>query len=213
MANSFEPMFGAAKTPGHGQGAAALNWVDALAGQHGFSADARFGLTPQDAAAMAEDARQAEHDAQIAQALAQAEENGRKSALAELEEEGRVAGKLGLSLSRMDEAMHEQLASRLAETVCALCEAAMAPLAIDKTALQKRCIDAAGMVGDGIIDASLRLHPEDIALLDTDFAATWHIVPDPDQERGSVQFDMAEGAVRDGPAQWRLALREALGLC
>jgi hypothetical protein len=38
-------------------------------------------------------------------------------------------------------------------------------------------------------------------------------VPDPLLERGSVVFDMAEGAVVDGPGEWIAALREALGLC
>lgn len=189
------------------------SWIDVLAAQTGFSADNRYGLSSADAAAQAMELAQAEQDAALAEALAKAEQRGREAALAEMEAEGKLAGRLALKLKRMDEAMQEQLATRLAETVCALCEATLAPLATDPAALQKRCVDAAGMVGEGIIDASLRLHPADIALLDPGFASTWHIVPDVGLERGSVQFDMAEGAVRDGPAQWRLALREALGLC
>jgi flagellar assembly protein FliH len=89
----------------------------------------------------------------------------------------------------------------------------MAPYAIDPASLQRRCVAAAARVGEGIIDASLRLHPADIALLDRGFASTWHIVPDAGLERGSVVFDTAEGAIEDGPAQWRMALDEALLQC
>lgn len=213
MANTFEPLFGGASAGFAPAPAAPASWIDALSAQSGFAADNRFGLSPADAAAQALELAQAEQDAALAEALAAAEQRGREAALAEMEAEGRIAGSLALKLKRLDEAMQEQLATRLAETVCALCEATLAPLATDPAALQKRCVDAAGMVGEGIIDASLRLHPDDISLLDPGFAATWHIVPDAALERGSVQFDMAEGAVRDGPAQWRLGLREALGLC
>lgn len=214
MASSFEPLFG-----GGDSGAAAAaspgpsNWIDALSGQSGFSADARFGGSQPDPAALAREHAQAQLDAAMAETIAAAEQRGREAALAEMAEEGRIAGTLSLALARLDDAMQDQLSTRMAETVCALCEATMAPMVLDPDALQKRCVDAAGMVGEGIIDASLRLHPDDIALLDKGFAATWHILADPDLERGSVQFDMAEGAVRDGPAQWRMALREALGLC
>ncbi len=208
MASSFEPLFGG----GDAAQAAPASWIDALSSRAGFSTDSRFGLSPADADLLAREQAQAEQDAALAEVIAEAEQRGREAALAEMEAEGQIARTLALKLKRMDDSMQEQLSTRLAETVCALCEATLAPMALDPDALQKRCVDAASLVGEGIIDASLRLHPDDIALLDPGFAATWHIVGDAGLERGSVQFDMAEGAVRDGPAQWRLALREALGL-
>lgn len=119
---------------------------------------------------------------------------------------------LTMALARLDEGLGEQLATRLAAVVAALCEATMAPFAIDPDALQRRCIAAAGLVGEGMLDATLRLNPADIALLDRGFASTWHLLPDASLERGTLVFDTDAGAIEDGPGQWRAALAEALGV-
>lgn len=178
-------------------------WLFAAQQQRGFTPDAHL-----HAGATAPDSEQSQHDA----AYAEGERAGRAAAMAEMEERTRAQSKLGAALARLDHSLAERLSGRLSETVLALCEATLAPLTTDPDALQRRCIAAAGAVGEGIIDASLRLHPDDIALLDPDFAATWHLVHDPELERGTIEFDMPEGAVRDGPEEWRSALREALGL-
>jgi flagellar assembly protein FliH len=188
------------------------SWLDALTARSGgFAPDARF--TPAiPAVAEAEPVAeplfdQAEVDAAYTQGVAA----GRAAVEAEIAARDQARTGLSLSLSQLDEALGEQLADRLAQTVMGLCQAAMAPYAIDPAMLQRRCIAAAGVMGEGIIDASLRLHPDDIDLLDRGFASTWHIEPDGALERGTLVFDMAEGAVEDGPAQWRAALAEALG--
>lgn len=211
MATSFEagispqftPLFAEARAVQAGPA-----WLSALSARGGFAPDLPF-VTP--SVAPVEGEREANEALACAHAAGLAE--GRLLAEAEFAIAAEARAALGASLTRLDEAMQQQLALRLAETVAALCEAALAPLAIDPEALQRRCINAAGMVGDGIIDASLRLHPDDIALLDPGFASTWHLVPDVALERGSVVLDMAEGAVVDGPGEWLGALREALGLC
>lgn len=205
MASSFEPLFAARAAPGATGGPA---WLSALSGRGGFSADLNFA-----GVASAPSDEQAETDAAIASAFARGEAHGRSMAVADMAEEADIRSSLSLSMTQLDEAMQQQLALYLAEAVAALCETALAPLVLDRAALERRCVTAAGMVGQGITDASLRLHPDDVALLDRSFAATWHILPDVDLERGTVVFDMAEGAVIDGPGEWRLALREALGLC
>ena len=203
MPSSFEPLFGgfAEADP------AAPGWLAALAGQQaGFAADARF--TP----GMVAESNQTLHDREeLEAAYAEGLAAGRAAAEAEMAAREEARQGLALAFARLDEELGEQLADRLAEVVAALCQATMAPYAIDPDALQRRCIAAAGMVGEGIIDASLRLHPDDIALLDRGFASTWHILPDPGLERGSVVFDMPEGSIEDGPAHWRAALAEALG--
>lgn len=212
MASSFEPLAGfAPATEAEAQSPArAQPWFAALAAGDGFQPDPRF--TGKATPPPPEPEKQPV-DAVLADALADAETRGREAALAEMASEGAARAALKLSFQRLDEQLLEQLAQRMAETVAALCETALAPLAVDKDALQRRCAAAAARLGDGMADATLRLHPEDIALLDEGFAASWTIVPAPEQERGTLVFDMAEGAVRDGPEEWRAALHEALGLC
>lgn len=216
MASSFEPLAGfAPAAPSSTPSAAdtqppAKPWFTALADCAGFQPDPRFAAP---VAPPAQGSAQAQADAVLADALADAERRGREAALEEMAGEGAARASLKLSFQRLDEQLHEQLAQRMAETVAALCEATLAPLALDADALQRRCLSAAACVGDGLADAVLRLHPDDIALLDTAFAADWTIAPSPQQARGTVVIDMAEGAVRDGPEEWHAALREALGLC
>lgn len=208
MANSFEPLAGFANA---GEAEAPVPWFAALSKGSGFQADSRFAAVierPPEPEPAAET-----HDAVVADMLADAEARGREAALAEMANEGAARAALKLSFQKLDARLNEQLAQRLAETVAALCETALAPLALDAEALQRRCAAAAALLGDGIAEAKLRLHPDDISLLDPDFAARWTVIPAAEQLRGTVNFDSAEGAVRDGPEEWRAAVREALGLC
>ncbi|MFB0613809.1 FliH/SctL family protein [Aurantiacibacter poecillastricola] len=210
MASSFEPLAGFAATAEADPPAPSRPWFEALATGNGFQPDPRFAEpTPPPPPEPA----QAELDAVLADAIADAERRGREAALSEMASEGAARAALKLSFQRLDENLREQLSTRLAETVAALCEATLAPMALDGDSLQRRCRSAAAQLGEGIGDASLHLHPDDIDLLDADFAREWPIVPAPGQERGTVVFQMPEGIVRDGPAEWRAALREALGLC
>jgi flagellar assembly protein FliH len=201
----FTPLFAPAPEAQPDDGPA---WLSALARRGGFAAGTQFS-----GAAEVPAAEEPAIDQALADAFARGEAHGRMVAQAELADLAEIRAGLTLSMAQLDETMQQQLAAHLAEAVAALCETALAPLVLDREALERRCVTAAGMVGDGIIDASLRLHPDDIDLLDRSFASTWHILPDVTLERGTVVFDMAEGAVIDGPGEWRNALREALGLC
>ncbi len=212
MANSFEPLanFAPAGSSTGDTLAPAKPWFAALCEGGGFQPDPRFAAP---VAPPPDDSAQAQADAVLADAIADAERRGREAALEEMASEGAARAALKLSFQRLDENLHEQLAQHMAETVAALCEATLAPLALDPNALQRRCLSAAALVGGEVSVVTLRLNPDDLALLDVDFAARWPITCDPELERGSVVFDTSEGVVRDGPEEWRLALREALGLC
>lgn len=210
MASSFEALAGFASAADTDTPPPARPWFEALAQGDRFHPDPRFSAASGQPAA---DPSPNEDDAILQDMLADAEARGRDAALAQMASEGAARAALKLSFQRIDEQLHEQLAQRMAETVAALCEATLAPLTLDRDALQRRCLAAAERIGSGITDATLRLHPDDIALLDPQFAADWTLVPMAELERGTVMFDMAEGAVRDGPGEWRAALQEALGLC
>ncbi|MCB2065234.1 MAG: flagellar biosynthesis protein [Erythrobacter sp.] len=208
MASSFEPLFAA--PPGGDRRAEPRSpaaWFNQLGEGGGFRPAARYSPSP----VAADEPDPA--DAIMADLLADAEARGRQAALAQMASEGAARAALKLSLQRLDEHLQQDLAMRLAETVALLCEATLAPLAIDAAALQARCTQAAACLKDDVAQARLRLHPDDVALLDAEFAASWTIDPDPRLERGTVHFDTADGALRDGPGEWRAALREALGLC
>ncbi len=149
--------------------------------------------------------------------LAIAFENGREQGLADA---AAAAGqsaverrRLGSGLRRMDEEMIERLGREMTETIAVLCEATLAPLALDRALLAKRCEKAAALLGARAAGQVLYLHPQDITELEEGFAANWDIKPDPELERGALRIETADGGISDGPAQWRASLAEGLGLC
>ena len=113
----------------------------------------------------------------------------------------------------LDEVLAEQLRQRLRDTVAALCESAIAPLALDEEALIHRIERAVALFSRADDERVIRLHPEDIALLSPRFAADWQVVPDPSLERGALRVESQGGGVEDGPELWRRAIAEALHQC
>lgn len=206
MASSFEPIFAGS---GHNTGQSGPSWLSALEARTGFAADPRFGSN----APPAQSAGDPALEQALAEAFAAGEKQGRGAVQVEVDQRDAALGKLQLAITRLDESLQRRLAANLAETVAALCEDTLMPFALDREALEHRCINAARLLGDSLMDSTLHMHPDDIDLLGRDFAATWHMMADPSLERGTVNFDTPEGAVLDGPAEWRAALREALGLC
>lgn len=118
-----------------------------------------------------------------------------------------------LALKKLDAAMQTDLADRLRETVIALCEAAIAPAALDPDGLTRRVEMAAAMLARAEDARVIRLHPEDLALIAARLPEDWHFEPDATLERGSVRVEGAAGGVEDGPEQWRIAIMEALRQC
>lgn len=147
----------------------------------------------------------------VAQAFADGEAAGRAAALAEAEQLARHQRALRLSFRALDETALEVLARELSDTVIALCDQTLADCAIDPDRLLERCQEAARRLGSGAGDAVLRLHPDDLAMLDDAALAGWQIAPDAALERGGLRLEGADGAVADGPAEWRRAIAVALG--
>lgn len=121
--------------------------------------------------------------------------------------------RIELALSKLDLAMQSDLKDRLRETVIALCEAAIAPAALDPDGLTRRVEMAAAMLARAEDARVIRLHPEDLALITARLPEDWHFEPDASLERGSVRVEGAAGGVEDGPEQWRRAIAEALRQC
>ena len=176
----------------------------------GFRSDARFGIAP---AAPPQAACEAEDP--IAVSWAQGYLAGTEQAQAEAAGTVRIdAGardKLALAFTRLDRDLEDELRQRLRDTVAALCEAALAPLALDEAALLRRIERAMALFARADDERVIRLHPGDLALVSPRLAKDWRILPDPALERGALRIEAENGGVEDGPAQWRLAIAEALG--
>lgn len=140
-----------------------------------------------------------------AEAHEQAAEQARQDAAAR---EG-----LALSFARLDKDLGEELRLRLRDTVAALCEAALAPMALDEDALTRRIERAVAMLSRADDDRVIRLHPDDLALIAPRLSEDWHVMPDPALERGALRVETSTGGVEDGPDLWRRAIAEALHQC
>ncbi|MFM5954952.1 MAG: FliH/SctL family protein [Novosphingobium sp.] len=187
-----------------------LPWA-ALGASTGFQSDPRFapGLaappepaTPDDPLARAWDDG---HAAGFAEAQA--------AAAAAAEAERAARGRIELALARLDGEQAELLRQKLLLTVQALCEASLAPLALDREALAARIGRAAAMLARAEDDKLLRIHPDDLKLVASDLPEGLEVQEDPTLERGALRIETASGGVEDGPAHWRRAITKALGQC
>lgn len=201
------------RLPGQG-----LSLLGALAQPTGFRADKRYGgLTEPELPPPAK--LQEEHDAPdpvdeaFAQGFAAGYEQALEEAKARAEAEATAREGLALSLARLDAGQEEELRMRLRETVAALCESAIAPLAIDEGALLRRIEAAVAMLARADDDRVIRLHPDDVKLLSPRMSAEWKVEPEAKIERGTIRIETANGGVEDGPATWRIAIAEALQRC
>ncbi len=188
----------------------------ALAGAGGFRLDMRFARMGQSRSAPpAEPAPEPEDPVAIAYAegfsAGVAEARAQAAEQARIDAQARAA--LQLSLSRLDDRMAEELRLRLRDTVAALCEEAIAPLALDENALMQRISRAVSMFRRADDERVIHLNPDDLALVSTRMAEDWHVVPDPALERGALRVECANGGVEDGPETWRRAIAEALHQC
>ena len=146
----------------------------------------------------------------MAEAFARGEARGRAAAAAEYRAEQENQRGLRLNFRALDQAAMDSLASELSNTVIALCEAAIAGFTPDPQSLSERCQEAARRMGSAAAECALHLHPQDIELLAPETREHWRIVPDPAVERGGLRFEGGEGAISDGPADWRRAIAAAI---
>jgi len=189
-------------------------------GSSGFQADTRFGewqpvqvLEPEPVAPIRLEPEVDPVSDAFMKGYAQGLEIAREEAASSAAATDAAVAKLALSFARIDDELEEQLRQRLRDTVIALCEAAMAPLAVDEDMLVRRIATAASMLARADDDRVIRLHPQDMELLAPRFHADWTVEADPSLERGAIRVEGANGGVEDGPATWRRAIAEALHQC
>lgn len=146
----------------------------------------------------------------LAQAFAEGEAAGRAAALAEAEHHAARQRSLRLAFRTLDEAASAVLADDLAATVIALCEGVLGTHAADRPALLARCREAASRLGGAPATLRLHLHPDDIAHLGAQALEGWTVIADSALEPGGLLLEGADGAVRDGPSDWRRAIAAAV---
>ncbi len=138
-------------------------------------------------------------------------EGDRAEAYAQGYEEGRRTSELEMAADRaamadlMDalEVLHPQptnaLALLLAETVDRLVRQICGQVEVDGELLTARCQAAAALIGTEVAPARLRLHPEDLPLVDPTRLRV-ALVGDETVERGSLVLETGQGWIEDGPA-------------
>ena len=179
-----------------------------LAGSLGFACDLRFAAGAPSAPAPGDP-------------LALAYDEGRAAGRVEAEREAQQAAatenhdlaKIELALARLDAEQTEQLRQKLVATVAALCEASLAPYALDPEMLAVRAQRAAAMLARGDDERVLRLHPEDLKLIAARLPDGLATLEDPALERGALRIESSSGGVEDGPEHWRRAIAEAVAQC
>lgn len=180
-----------------------------LAAAGGFVSDPRFAAAAEVPAEDADDPlARAWHEGYTA-GFAEAE----AAARAEAEAADAARARIELALARLDADHAEQLRQKLFATVEALCETALAPLALDRDALVARIARAAAMLARADDERVLRLHPDDLALVKSRLPQGLEVQADPALERGALRVESSNGGVEDGPAHWRRAIAEALAQC
>lgn len=181
----------------------------------GFSRDARFavlfggGREKPDGGAPPPDPLSDAYERGYREGLAKAMEESRR-----VERERDLArAAIELAFGRLDETDAVRLRERLRQTVLALCESAVLPLAIDTEGLASRIERAVLMLQRAQDERVVRLHPEDLALLRDRLPPSLKIESDPAVERGGLRIETADGGIEDGPSHWRRILIEAFHEC
>ena len=144
-----------------------------------------------------------------ADAFAQGFDAGRKTVEMELAAERDAVARLAENLQCLEPQPSNALAVLMAEAVERLVRQIVGNVEIDRETLHERAERAAAMIGEDNDPARLRLHPDDMPLMEgarIDLA----LVADPTLQRGTILLETGEGWIEDGPAVRLERLRAAL---
>lgn len=116
-----------------------------------------------------------------------------------------IAGSLGAE--RLDRAA---MAAQLRQTVLLLVTRVIGDVGVAADRLAARVDVAADMLADAAESAMLRIHPDDVPLLEGRLPVTIFPVGDAGLPRGSFVLESASTVVEDGPALWLEQLAGAI---
>ena len=104
----------------------------------------------------------------------------------------------------------EAMAAQLRQTVLLLVTRIVGDVGVAADRLAARVDVAADLLSDAAESAMLRVHPDDVALLDGRLPATIFPIGDTSVSRGSFVLESASTVVEDGPALWMEQLAAAI---
>lgn len=188
-------------------------WIAALGEQTEFREGAPFSTASRVAsiAALPEsEESESEDESALADAYARGEAAGRLAAETEAKAEFDRLRTVRLAFQALDQVAMDSLASELRDTVIALCEQVIGDLQPDPDTVLERARQAAKRLGEASGKLSLRLNPADIDALGDTSLQGWQVTPDPSISRGGLILESVDGAVHDGPDEWRRAIAEAV---
>ncbi|EAQ28895.1 hypothetical protein NAP1_14888 [Erythrobacter sp. NAP1] len=146
--------------------------------------------------------------------IAEAFETGKAEGIAEAQSEQTkiesARRELRLTFQAFDGEATDAFAAELAETVMALCEAAIADFRADPESLLARCKIAASRFGAAASDCRLHLNPADLELLGDQALSDWDVIADQSVERSGLRFEAHDGTISDTPTDWRRSIAAAL---
>lgn len=114
------------------------------------------------------------------------------------------------ALQSNDRIDREAVARRLRETVLFLVTRLVGDIGVSSDQLAKRIETAADLLSDATESAMLRVHPDDVALLDGKLPRQIFAVGDAAVARGAFVLESASTIVEDGPELWLEQLAQAI---
>ena len=138
----------------------------------------------------------------IAAALAEAGETG--------DRDRALLVKLGEALRADDRLDRDKMARQLRQTVLFLVSKLVGEIGIAPDIMAHRIDAAAEMLADEAESALLRVHPDDVALLDGKLPRSVFAVGDAAVPRGGFVLESASTIIEDGPELWLEQLAQAI---
>lgn len=114
------------------------------------------------------------------------------------------------ALGRAEWIDREMMAERLRATVLMLVSRLVGEIGVSAELLAKRVAAATELLAEAGESALLRVHPDDVALLDGKLPETVFAAGDPNVARGSFVIESASTVVEDGPEYWLDQLTRAI---
>ena len=112
-----------------------------------------------------------------------------------------------LATDRLD---RDRVATQLRQTVLLLVGKLVGEIGISPDLLAGRIESATELLADSAEAALLRLHPDDVALIEGTLPKSIFAAGDPNVARGSFVLESASTIVEDGPAMWLDQLASAI---
>ena len=121
-----------------------------------------------------------------------------------------LVAQLSAALIAGDHVDRKRIAEQLRRTVLMLVEKLVGEVGVSSDKLAQRIERAVDLLADTAESAILRVHPDDVALLDKRLPATVFAVGDAGVTRGGFVLESASTIVEDGPAHWFDQLTRAI---